>query len=105
MDGYTDWGLCYSLSNCKAYYTTNNSAYRFGPIRGKLLNTFNLNFEYGNYTTPGAVPPNTLEVLSHEFFHTFGAPDLYVNMEMNRVGNWSLMANGGNYITMHERHK
>ncbi|MCL2039485.1 MAG: InlB B-repeat-containing protein [Bacteroidetes bacterium] len=105
LNGMTGWGLGYSSANCNGYYTTTNPTYKFGPIRGKYLNTFNLNFEFGNNPSGGGVPPNMLDVLCHEFFHTFGAPDLYVNTGINRVGNWSLMSNGGNYVTMYERQK
>ena len=105
LKGNAGLGLGYSPADCNNYVVTSSSTYKFGPIRGKYLNTFNLNFEFGNYTIGGQVPPKMLDILCHEFFHTFGSPDLYVNAGINRVGNWSLMSNGGNYITMYERHK
>jgi len=105
LNGYfnSGWGLGYSTSSC-GYAVTNNSNYRFGPIRGKYLNSFNLNFEWGN-TQSGSTPPNMLYVLCHEFFHTFGTPDYYVNTGINLVGVWTLMANNGNYLTMYEKWK
>ena len=104
LHGYVGYGLGYHTSSCNSYFISNNANFRFGPINSKLLNTFNLNFEFGGQMS-GTTPPQLLEVLCHEFFHTFGVPDFYVNTGINRVGNWSLMANSGNYVTMYERHK
>ena len=55
-------------------------------INGKRVLDYNLDFEGGS----GA------GVLSHELFHTFGAPDLYryTNTNIEPVGSWDVMSGG-----------
>ena len=105
LEDYPGWGLGYHPFYCEGYVMSDDPFYQLGPVNGKLLNTFNLNFEWGSYTSGSTPPTNILNVLCHEFFHTFEAPDLYVNAGIERVGVWSLMSDGGNYLTMYEKYQ
>ena len=49
----------------------------------------------------------TTQILSHEMFHVFGAPDLYryYNNTINPVGSWDLMHSGRGHMGAHMKHK